>query len=335
MSQKCTINDEGNINGMKTIFMENEFLKIGVLAGRGSDIFQFEYKPVGIDLMLRLDKDIINPNQVFSQIRNTGTQFEDYYYGGWQEILPNSAPINYRGAELGQHGEVSLIPWDYEILKTSEDEVSIKLWTRPLRFPILIEKTMTLKKGSAKFYIDETLTNESETSLHLMWGHHIAFGLPFLSEGATIETSATKFMAEEAMPEKRFFKPGEIQDWPHVKNIKNEFIDARTILKSDADTFSDLAYLSDFRGDAFYSIKTDVMSFSIHWDKSIFNSLWYWQERFATQDAPWWGKTYAVAFEPWSSKWVANPDLELMESEWLKLEPRQVIKTSFITNCSH
>lgn len=335
MSQICTINDEGHLNGMKTIFMENEFLKIGILAGRGSDIFQFIYKPVDVNILLKLDKDILNPNQVFSQIRNTGTQFEDYYYGGWQEILPNSAPINYRGAELGQHGEVSLIPWDYEILNRSEDEVSVKLWTRPLRFPILIEKILTLKKGSSKFFIDETLTNESETSLHLMWGHHIAFGLPFLSEGATIETSATKFLAEEAMPENRIFEPGKTQDWPLVKDIQNNTVDAQQILKSDADKFSDLAYLSDFKEDAFYTIKTNIMSFSIQWDKSIFKSLWYWQERYATQDSPWWGKTYAIALEPWTSKWVANPNLELMESEWLKLKPRQVLKTSLTTNCTH
>jgi len=39
MSQKCTISDSHSINNMKVVFMENEFLKIGVLAGRGSDIF--------------------------------------------------------------------------------------------------------------------------------------------------------------------------------------------------------------------------------------------------------------------------------------------------------
>jgi len=335
MSQKCTISDSHSINNMKVVFMENEFLKIGVLAGRGSDIFQFIYKPIGIDLMLKLDKDIINPNQVFSQSRNTNTQFEDYYYGGWQEILPNSAPINYRGAQLGQHGEVSLIPWEYKILNTSEDEVSLKLWARPLRFPILIEKTLTLKKGSSQLQIDETLTNECDTNLYIMWGHHIAFGLPFLSEGAIIETSATQFLAEDAIPDHRFFKPNEIQNWPLVKRINNQTFDVSKILKSSDEKFSDLAYLYEFKNDAYYNIKTDMMSFSIHWDKNIFKSLWFWQERYATQDAPWWGKTYAVALEPWSFKWEANPDLEHMEKDWLKLQPRQVITTSLITNCTH
>lgn len=320
---------------MKVVFMENEFLKIGILAGRGSDIFQFVYKPVGIDLMLKLDKDILNPQEVFSQMRSTNNQFEDYYYGGWQEILPNSPALNYRGASLGQHGEVSLIPWNYAIVNQSSEEVSVKFWTRPLRYPILIEKTLTLKKGSSSLEIAETLTNESDTELHLMWGHHIAFGLPFLGDGAKIETSATKFRAEKMMPEHRFFKPGIEQDWPMVATIADQKVDAGKILPLADGKFSDLAYLSDFKEKAFYKITTDTMSFSIEWDKSIFRSLWYWQERLATQDAPWWGKTYAIALEPWTNSWTGNPGMDTMKKEWLKLRPRQVIQTTLRTNCKH
>lgn len=319
---------------MKVVFMENEFLKIGILADRGSDIFQFLYKPAGIDMLLKLDKDIFNPQQVFTQMRNTNNQFEDYYYGGWQEILPNSPAMNYRGASLGQHGEVSLIPWQYSILKNSSEAVSVKLWTRPLRYPILIEKTLSLKKGSSSLEIDETLTNESDTELHLMWGHHIAFGLPFLKDGATIETSATRFMAENKMPEHRIFKPGLEQDWPMVAGPDNEKINANHILKVSDGKFSDLAYLSKFNEKAYYKIATDFMSFSIEWDKEIFKSLWYWQERFATQDAPWWGKTYAVALEPWTNNWTEKPNMETMDKEWLKLRPRQRIQTSLKTNCT-
>lgn len=40
----------------------------------------------------------------------------DYHEGGWQEILPNFGNGGiYKGAEEGLHGEVSLVPWDFEI----------------------------------------------------------------------------------------------------------------------------------------------------------------------------------------------------------------------------
>ena len=335
MITDCSINDRWTYNRMKVVYMENEFLKIGILVGRGSDIFQFIYKPKGIDLMLRLDKDILNPREIFSQQRDTRNQFEDYYYGGWQEILPNSPPINYRGAHLGQHGEVSLIPWDYAILNRSVDEVSLKVWARPLRYPILIEKTLTLKKGSLCLNIAETLTNESNTEQHLMWGHHIAFGLPFLNGGASIETSASRFVAEEKMPQHRIFRPKMVQDWPMVETIAGEKTDASKIIRASEGKFSDLAYLNGFMDRAYYKLTTDQMSFTVAWDKSIFKSLWYWQERYATQDSPWWGKTFAVALEPWTNNWSENPTRTDLERDWLKLGARQVLKTSIQTTCNH
>ena len=335
MNIECKINDKWTYNRMKVVYMENEFLKIGIMVGRGSDIFQYTYKPKGLDIMLRLDKDIVNPQDIFSQQRDTQNQFEDYYYGGWQEILPNSPPLNYRGAQLGQHGEVSLIPWDYAILNNSKEEVSLKVWTRPLRYPILIEKTMTLKRGDSSLYIDETLTNESDTDLHLMWGHHIAFGLPFLKDGASIETSATRFIAEEKMPDYRIFKPKTPQDWPLVETIDSGKIDASKIAKVSDGKFSDLAYLEEFQDQAYYKLATDQMSFMVQWDKSVFKSLWYWQERYATQDSPWWGKTFAVALEPWTNNWSENPTHTDMENDWLKLKSRQVLNTSIITSCNH
>tara|TARA_R110002049_G_scaffold233284_1_gene406606 strand:+ start:1729 stop:2733 length:1005 start_codon:yes stop_codon:yes gene_type:complete len=330
----CTINDKWTYNGMKVVYLENEFLKIGILVDRGSDIFQFTYKPTATDLLLKLDKDILNPNDITTQMRDTNNQFEDYYYGGWQEILPNTPAMHYRNASLGQHGEVSLIPWNYAILHNSEEEVKLKVWTRPLRYPILIEKTLSIKRGDTKLYIEETLSNESDTKLHLMWGHHIAFGIPFLKNGATIETSASKFIAKGAVSKTSIYTQDIVQDWPIVQATDGKSVDASIIEKLPSKNFADMAFLTNFKEEAFYKIKTDTMSFSLHWDKNVFKNLWYWQERYAEQNSPWWGKTYAVALEPWSSDWHPNPDQNFKEKEWLKLEPREILNTSLHTDCS-
>jgi hypothetical protein len=45
--------------------------------------------------------------------------------------------------------------------------------------------------------IKETVSNASKTQLDIMWGQHIAFGLPFLEEGVKIQTNA-KTMKTEA-----------------------------------------------------------------------------------------------------------------------------------------
>lgn len=314
---------------MRVIWLENDYLRIGVLAGRGSDIFEFRYKPKDVDFMLRLPKGIRNPNFDFSQMRDTPNQFEDYYYGGWQEILPNSPGFNYRGASLGQHGEVSLTPWKHAILENSSERVSVKLWTRPLRVPILIEKTLTLVADKATLFIEEKLTNESATQLDIAWGQHIAFGLPFLEDGAKITTNARSFYAEPLMPPNRRFQPAVESVFPKALNINGLEDDASLVPPASAAPYSDLAYLSGFDEKAFYALKNEAknVGFAVSWDARIFKQAWYWQERYATQDAPWWGSTYAIAIEPWTMRWRPDPEAAIADGEWLKMAAGEVITT--------
>ena len=61
MKDTCTITDDWTYKGMKVVFLENQFLRIGILIDRGSDIFEFRYKPKDMDPLLRLAKGIRNP----------------------------------------------------------------------------------------------------------------------------------------------------------------------------------------------------------------------------------------------------------------------------------
>lgn len=327
---RCSITDDWTYKNMKVVFMENKFLRIGILVGRGSDIFEFKYKPLDLDPLLRLAKGIINPLEDSNQFPNESGRFEDYYYGGWQEIVPNSPVFNYRGAMLGQHGEVSLKPWRHTVLKDSSDEVVIKVWTEVLRLPLLIEKTLTIKKDEACLYISEKLTNKGQTSLDIMWGHHIAFGLPFLNKGGTIKTNAKTFSAEKSIASPRRFKPDTEFQWPYGQNVNGEKDDAQLIPDCKAAPYSELCYLKGFDKKAFYIIKNQegTLSFKVGWDGDLFESLWLWQERYAIQDYPWWGNCYAVALEPWTSDWTDNPENAIRNGEWLKIKAGEVLTTN-------
>lgn len=326
---ECSITDDWTYKGMRVLLMENKYLRIGILVDRGSDIFEFRFKPLDLDPLLRLPKGIKNPARDFSQMRDTQSQFEDYYYGGWQEILPNSPSFNYRGAVLGQHGEISLIPWKYAILKSAKDEVAVKVWTEPLRMPLLIEKTFSLKKDEAKLTITENLINQSKTSFDIMWGHHIAFGLPFLQDGAVIETNAQTFTAEASMLQQRRFKPGKVFTWPIGESMEGLKDDASIVPHVEAKPYSDLCYLKGYKKEAFYTIrnKKQGVSFKLTWDGALFKYLWLWQERFATMDFPWWGQCYTVALEPWTSAWTSDPQQTIQHKEWLQIKSGGVIST--------
>jgi len=320
---------ESYIDGMLSLHLENDLVRIGILVDRGSDIFEFRYKPKDIDFLLRLRKGIRNPQSVFSQIRKTANQFEDYYYGGWQVCLPNSPAFNYRGAELGQHGEVSLIPWQVEIVEESTELVSIKCSAEPLRIPIRIERTLSLKRDSTTLAVEEAVTNYSGTALDIMWGQHIAFGLPFLEDGVIIDTNAKTMEAESAMPEYHRFKRGEVYTWPNARSKDGEPDNASVIHRKGMAEFADLCYLDGYGQNAFYTIKNETknIGFALTWDGMLFKDLWFWQEFNATKDFPWWGDCYTVALEPWTSKWTQDPLKAIEKNEWLKLKAGETIKT--------
>lgn len=315
---------------MQVVWLENDLIRVGVLVGRGADIFEFRYKPKDVNFLLRLPGEIKNPRRVFAQRRDTTNQMEDYYYGGWQEVVPNSAPFNYRGASLGQHGEVWGIPWNYSILKNSPEQVSVKCWVRPMRTPLLVEKTLSITKDSPALTVQTSVTNESDTFFDLMWGQHIAFGLPFLKEGPRIELNAQKMVAEPAMPDHRRFKPGIETHWPEAFTISGEKDDASYIPAEGERPYSDLAFLSGFEDTGRYSIinQEKEIGFGLEWDATLYNYVWFWQERYGTQDAPWWGRTYAVALEPWTSKWTDDPQSAINTDEWLRLGPHEKEETT-------
>ncbi len=212
----CRISDAWTFQGMRTLILENELLRVTVLVDKGSDIVEFRYKPFDLDFLFMSPGGIRNPNRGIVSAPSGGP-FLDYFSGGWNEVLPNGGPlVAYKGAELGQHGEISLIPWEYAILANSPERVAVRLWVRPIRTPFFLEKTLSMQPGKAVLTIEERLVNEGGESMHLMWGQHIAFGRPFLDEDTVIDAPARRFLVHEAMPgyEPRRFQPGIAADWP-------------------------------------------------------------------------------------------------------------------------
>ena len=71
------------------------------------------------------------------------------------------------------------MPWEHKVIADNLERVAVKLWVRPHRTPFLLEKNLTLEKGSAVLTIDEQLTNEAGEEMHCMWGQHIALATHF------------------------------------------------------------------------------------------------------------------------------------------------------------
>ena len=278
----CRISDAWTYQGLRTIILENELIRVVVLADKGTDIVEFRYKPLDLDFMLQMPAGVRNPNRGLLSSPSSGT-FIDYYNGGWNDILPNGGPFStYNGAEFGQHGEISLIPWEHQIVEDSPERVAVRLWVRPIRTPFFVEKTLCLEPGRAVLTIDERVTNEAGQAMHLMWGQHIAFGRPFLDEGAVIDVPAKRFLVNDTMPNyepRRFKINDEFRLAARAQPPMARPSDASVVPAYGAAEAQEMAYLTELT-DGWYAITnpTRQVGFGVRFDPSLFRYIWYWQQ---------------------------------------------------------
>lgn len=327
----CRISDAWTLEGMRTLILENELLRVTVLVDKGSDIIEFRYKPQDLDVLFFAPGGLRQPARNMPSAPTNGP-FLDYYSGGWNEVLPNGGPaVTYQGAELGQHGEISLLPWEYAIMEDTPERVSARLWVRPLRTPLFLEKTLSLEPGRAVLAIEERLTNEGGESLRLMWGQHIAFGRPFLEEGAVIDAPARRFMVHEAMPgyEPRRFRPGASSAWPHVPGAEGGTVDASQVPAYGAAQGQEMAYLAEL-SDGWYAITNPrrQVGFGLRFDPDLYRYIWYWQQLGDVAGGyPWWRRVHTTALEPWTSYPTNGLSEAIDNGTALELPPGRQIQT--------
>lgn len=328
----CRISDAWTFMGMRTLILENELLRVTVLLDKGSDIVEFRYKPRDLDFLFFAPPGVRNPNHGLVSAP-TGGPFLDFFSGGWNEILPNGGPlVSYKGAELGQHGEISLVPWEHAILDDAPEGVAARLWVRPIRTPFFLEKTLRMRPGRAALFIEERLVNEAGEPMHLMWGQHIAFGRPFLDEGAVIDVPARRFLVHEAMPgyEPRRFRPDAVSDWPLAPAPDGSTADASRVPAFGATQAQEMAYLAELT-DGWYAITNPVrrVGFAVRFDPTLYRYVWYWQQLgHAAQGYPWWGRVHTAALEPWTSYPTGGLNQAIANGTALLMQPGAEIVTA-------
>src|SRR5690606_21303498 len=107
-------------------------------------------------------------------------------------------------------------------------------------------------------YIEEEMTNDADTDLEIMWGQHIASGLPFLEDGVAVETNARSFTTEPEMPGPGRFTPGVEHQWPYGEKWDGTRDRADLIEGTAGATYSELCYLKGMDKKAFYSVTNPV-----------------------------------------------------------------------------
>lgn len=294
------VSDELSVKDMRLLVLENDSIRVSLIPEKGSDVVEFLDKRTDTDFLWRTPNGIrsvkTEPN-----LHGHAQHFNAYYEGGWQELFPHgSAPLEVRGAPLPVHGEVQCLPWKYAILTDTPEEVRVKLRVRTVLTPFLVEKTLTLGASDPWVRFDERATNLGTDTFEVMWGHHPAFGEPFLSGDCTIELPKGK---------------------PVDGDLSMCAIPAR-----DAGASGNMWYLTDFT-EGHYGIHNArrKVGFGMKWDASFFPVIWIWQGYGGGGGGPHYGREYACAIEPFTSLPEAHYDI----AGRLPVKPGETLETSF------
>lgn len=316
--------------GLDAVVLENELLRVTILAGKGTDVVEFNFKPRDLDFVTLTPGGIRHPAAALPTTTDPRASFLDVYPGGWQEILPNAgAPSSVFGTRFDQHAEISAVPWDVALVEDTESSVSIRFSVRLQKMPLFLVKALRLHAGEATLHVSETLTNESDLPVQVMWGQHIAFGRPFLVPGARIRLPE----GIEIMPHPEPIASGgrRVSDrpgatWPHAHGSNRQPLDLSAV--PPPGTPSDIVYLTGFP-DGWYGIArpSDQVGLRVAWDSATFPYLWYWQEFGATTGYPWYGRAYMIGLEPMSSYPTNGLGEAITNGTALSLAPREERQT--------
>jgi len=328
----CRISLDYTYRGMRVAFLENEAIRVGVLLDKGADIFEFTFKPLDLDFMWQSPIEMRRPFVATSALPEGA--FHDYFYGGWQEVLPSAgwASEPYMGTFQGLHGEVSLLPFEAAIQEDTPETVSLSTRVRTYRSPLTLERTMTLKRDMAALFIHERLVNESEDEFAIMWGHHPAFGTPFLDENCVVSTPAKKVEVLAFHPN-GLWKPGGDYDFPMVPNQRTGQLQDITQVLPRTTHSVDVVFFKEL-SDGWYSITNQKTGagFRLAWDIKLFKYLWMWQVYGGHNDYPWYGRTYNAALEPFTSYPPAGVQNAIKNGTALVMKPGEILETDLVAN---
>ncbi len=80
---KCRINTDYYYKNYRVAVLENKYLRVSILIDKGTDIFEFLYKPKDIDFMLRTPWGINTPSNFIPTVSSIKGNLMDFYEGGW------------------------------------------------------------------------------------------------------------------------------------------------------------------------------------------------------------------------------------------------------------
>ncbi len=124
-------------------------------------------------------------------------------------------PADDEDGQAGMHGRIGNLSARVTEVTVTQELITIAgevRQTAVFQENLLLQRRITSKVGSRAFTIEDTVTNEAESSSPHMVLYHVNLGWPLLDAGALIDIPASSVVARDADAEEGFAQRGEIEE---------------------------------------------------------------------------------------------------------------------------
>jgi len=210
---------------MGVVTLRNQNLLVTIDPGHGADILSLVDLRTGVDVLFKSPweprANAICAGQRPAVADPVGLWLEQYR-GGWQTLCPNAGnPRCVHGAQVGFHGEASVVPWTIDEVDVTRALFHVELFS----VPVVISRILTV--DGATIQLQDTLSNLSDVALEFDYVSHPALGGALLDGACRINTGATRFTSD---PDSRgWLESGREYVWPWVIDHSGERVDLREL----------------------------------------------------------------------------------------------------------
>lgn len=322
-------------SGWEVVRLANDDVEVLVLPGKGGEIYSIVARRgeagEGIDLLWKAPWGLRPPPVPSSSGEGSQAVWLDHYGGGWQELLPNAGgACTVKGVAHTFHGEASVVPWAYQVEARDGGDAGVRLSVRLARTPLRVEKRVWVEPDGPVLRVWERITNEGTSEQQVMWGHHPAFGAPFLAAGCRLDVPARTFVSNAPqVSASSWIAAGERSEWPHVKRKGGAAAGTvdLSVVPGPEERTDNFGYLLDLE-EGWYALSNDALGvgFGLAWPAAVFPCIWLWQELCGTPGYPWYGSTYVMGVEPHTSPTAAGLATAIEQGTARTLEPGETLE---------
>jgi hypothetical protein len=246
-------------HGVPGIALETDRLRLTLFPDAGAKILDLVHTASGRDLLWK------NPRV---PLRRTypGPAFDDVWCGGWDELFPTDPACEIDGNRFHDHGDLWHGPWEWEVVGDDGTEATVYLRRYAVALPCLMEKWVTVRRGSLDLSIRHRLTNVGTQVVPYVWNHHVAHAI---AETSRVFVPASRCSVVD--PETSRFGAGcsEVA-WP-----RNEGEDLSSMLGAERG-LTEFLYANDLREGWCAVVHEDGVGLALSFDPSVFRTVWTW-----------------------------------------------------------